>query len=354
MEKNNRISVLFLGILTVLAVGFVLKAAQSVILPLVIAWLLSYILGPVVSFMTQRRIPTALAVFLVLVLLVGVVYVAAQFLHARIAAFAGEYPKYQQRFTEIFGDINARWNLPQETLATIEWGDKIGGYVRTLAGSLVSFMSSLVMVMIFLIFLLLGKPFFKYKIRKAFTDPEVSEKITGILNSIAAQFGGYLAIQVVISLLTGFLVWLSLTILKVDFPVTWGALAFFLNFIPTIGSIMASIPPILLALVQFYPSFWPAVVTLIVLLSIQMLVGNVLAPKVMGDRLNLSPVVVLLSLVFWGWLWGITGALLSTPIASAIKIVCENIEPLKPVAVLMSSGKRYRAEFKEPLKEESA
>jgi predicted PurR-regulated permease PerM len=133
----------------------------------------------------------------------------------------------------------------------------------------------------------------------------------------------------------------------VDFAVTWGALAFFLNFIPTVGSIVASIPPVLLALVQFYPSLWPAIITLLAVTTIQMGMGNALAPKVMGDQLNLSPVVVLLSLLFWGWLWGIVGALISIPIAAAIKIVCENIKTLHPISVMMGSGKTYRREFQD-------
>jgi predicted PurR-regulated permease PerM len=138
-----------------------------------------------------------------------------------------------------------------------------------------------------------------------------------------------------------------LEFIGVDFAVTWGALAFFLNFIPTVGSILASIPPVLLALVQFYPSLWPAVITLLAVTTIQMGMGNALAPKVMGDQLNLSPVVVLLSLLFWGWLWGIVGALISIPIAAAIKIVCENIKTLHPISVMMGSGKTYRREFQD-------
>jgi predicted PurR-regulated permease PerM len=134
-------------------------------------------------------------------------------------------------------------------------------------------------------------------------------------------------------------------LIGVDFAVTWGAVAFFLNFIPTIGSIVASIPPILLALVQFYPNFWPGLITALVLVTIQLSMGNGIAPKVMGDQLNLSPVVILLSLLFWGWLWGIVGALLSVPIASAIKIVCDNIQTLHPISVMMGSGKSYRREF---------
>jgi predicted PurR-regulated permease PerM len=149
-----------------------------------------------------------------------------------------------------------------------------------------------------------------------------------------------------ISFVTGFLVWFALAMVGVDFAITWGALAFFLNFIPTVGSIAASIPPIVLALVPFYPSFWPGVITLLALLTIQLSIGNGIAPKVLGDQLNLSPVVILLSLMFWGWLWGIVGALLSVPITAAIKIVCENIEPLHPISVMMGSGKSYPREYK--------
>ena len=200
------------------------------------------------------------------------------------------------------------------------------------------------MVFIFLVFLLLGKPYFNYKVKKAFA-PLYATRIISILNSIAGEIGRYLSVQFLISLATGILVWLALMFLGVQFAITWGALAFLLNFIPTVGSIIASVPPVLLALVQFHPSYWQSIATLLVLLTIQMSIGNVLAPKVLGDQLNLSPVVVLLSLVFWGWLWGIAGAILSVPIASAVKIVCEHIEPLHPIAVMMGAGKSYRREF---------
>lgn len=345
MDKQNRIITLLLGVLTVVVVGAVLKAAQSVVLPLIIAWLLSYMLGPVVRVLSARRIPAGVSVFMVLMLLLGIVYVAALFFYARVSAFASAYGLYAARFNEIFQDIVSRYDLNTEMLATVEWTGKVGKLVGSTAGSLVSFMSSLVLVIIFLIFLLLGKPFSRFKIYKAFSEKGHADKITTIMDSITNQIGSYLVVQFLISFLTGFLVWLALLLLGVDFPVTWGAMAFFLNFIPNIGSIIASVPPILLAFVQYYPSYWHAIVVLSVLLTIQLVIGSILSPKIMGDRLNLSPVVVLLSLVFWGWLWGLTGALLSTPIASAIKIVCENVEPLRPLAVMMSSGQRYKNEF---------
>ena len=327
------------------AVGVVLKYAQSVILPLIIAWLLSYLIGPAVNFMTTRKIPTTLAVAIILIILLGIFYLSFTFLYSRVSAFAAAYPKYHTRFTELLALVTSKWNLKFDPLSGINWGQSISSGLVSLSGSIFAFVSQLVLVIIFLFFILLGKPYFRYKILKSFSAKN-ADQISRITSSITSQIRRYLSLQFLISFTTGILVWLALQIIGVDFPVTWGALAFFLNFIPTVGSIVASIPPILLALVQFYPSIWPGVVTFFTVVTIQLGMGNALSPKVMGDQLNLSPVVVLLSLLFWGWLWGVVGALISIPIAAAIKIICENIETLHPISVMMGSGKTYQREFK--------
>ncbi len=240
--------------------------------------------------------------------------------------------------------ISGQMNLSFDPLAGFNWGQSIGRFLVTLSGSIFAFVSKLVLVVIFLFFILLGKPYFKYKILKSFSDDKANQ-FSQITHSITGQIRRYLSLQFLISFVTGCLVWLTLMLIGVDFAVTWGALAFFLNFIPTVGSIAASFPPIILALVQYYPSLWPCVITLLSILTIQLGMGNGIAPKVLGDQLNLSPVVILLSLLFWGWLWGVVGALLSVPITAALKIVCENIESLQPISVMMGSGKSYRREF---------
>ena len=347
---RGKVTFIFLGVIVLIAVGFVLKSAQSVILPLVIAWLLSYLIGPAINFMTQRKIPTTLAVAIILIFLLGIFYLSFTFLYARFSAFVQAYPKYHERFTELIALISSKWELEFDPLAGINWGQSVGRFFASVSRSIIVFVSQLVLVIIFLFFILLGKPYFRYKILKSFST-ENADQIARITFSITGQIRRYLSLQFLISFTTGVLVWLALQIIGVDFAVTWGALAFFLNFIPTVGSIVASIPPILLALVQFYPSFWPAVVTLLSILTIQLGMGNALAPKIMGDQLNLSPVVVLLSLLFWGWLWGIVGALISIPIAAAIKIMCENIETLHPISVMMGSGKTFQREFKKEKKQ---
>jgi predicted PurR-regulated permease PerM len=341
---RTKITLAFLGILVLVAVGVVLKTAGPVLLPLIIAWLLSYLIGPAVNFMTQRKIPTTLAVFVILILMLGVFYLSGTFLYSRFSAFVAAYPVYHTRFTELIAMVSSQWNLEFDPFTGINWGQNIGRFLVSFSQSIFDFVSKLILVVIFLFFILLGKPFFRYKILKSFSAQN-ADQISNIAFSITAQIRRYLGLQCIISSVTGVLVWLALTIIGLDFAVTWGALAFFLNFIPTVGSIVASIPPILLALVQFYPSYWPGIITMFALLTIQLSMGNGIAPKVLGDQLNLSPVVILLSLLFFGWLWGVVGALLSVPIAAAIKIVCENIEPLHPVSVMMGSGKIYRREF---------
>lgn len=337
---NNRVLIPLLGIIALVAVGFVLKAAQAVILPLVIAWFLSYILAPLVNFLARHRVPTGPSVVVVLLLLLGFFYLAGLFVYSRTLAFADEYPKYADQFNQIAATFTERVTLPSWcSFNAIDWQQKVGEWLVSLPGSFVIFFKNLVLVLIFLVFMLLGKPYFQGKIERAFPDSQ-GGKVNRVTAAIAGQISRYLSIKLLLSAITGTLVWLALRLMGVDFPITWGVLAFLLNFIPTVGSIVATIPPVLLALVQFYPNLWMAVMVLAVLLVIQQTIGNFAEPKLMGENLNLSPVVILLSLVFWGWLWGITGALLSVPIAAALKIVCENIEMLKPVSVLMGSGKR--------------
>ncbi|NOZ23239.1 MAG: AI-2E family transporter [Planctomycetes bacterium] len=333
-----------LSVLALVALGVVLKSAQAVIRPLIIAWLLSYILGPAIESMSRWRIPAPIAVCVVLFLLLGACWLSGIFMYARISAFASEFPKYRERLTVIVGDLTNRFHLPPSAFADVDWATKAQDFVVSVSGSFVTFLSNLVTVVIFLVFFLLGRPYTKYKIKKALS-PQQADRVIHVLESASGQIGNYLSIQFLISLVTGVLVWLVLACIGVDFALTWGTLAFLLNFIPTVGSIVASIPPVLLAVIQFYPSYWPAVICCLCLLTIQMAMGNVISPKVMGDRLDLSPVVILLSLLFWGWLWGMVGALLSTPIACTIKIVCENVGPLRPISVMMTSGKAYQREY---------
>jgi predicted PurR-regulated permease PerM len=341
LMQNQRVLLPLIGVITLVMVGFVLKTAQAVILPLVIAWFLSYIFAPMVNFLARHRVPAGPAVGVVLAVLFGFFYLTGLFLYTRAMVFVNEYPKYADQFSQIAAALTERHTLPSWlSLDTIDWKHEIGRRLVAFSGSFITFAGNLVMVLVFLIFMLLGKPYCESKIQRAFPD-EQGKRIAGVTASIASQISRYLYVKLILSTVSSVLVWIVLVIGKSDFPLTWAVLAFLFSFIPSIGIVVASVPPILLALVQFYPNVWPAVWIAVALLVIHQIIGGLLEPKVMGDNLNLSPMVILLSLVFWGWLWGITGALLAVPIAAAVKIVCENIEMLKPVSVLMGADKHH-------------
>ena len=191
---RSKITFIFLGILVLIAIGMVLKYTQSVILPLIIAWLLSFLIGPAINFMTRRKIPTTLAAFLILIFLLGIFYLSGTFLYARFAAFVDAYPRYHTRFTELIAMITSQWNLDFDPLAGINWGQNLGRFLATLSRSVFAFASQLILVIIFLFFILLGKPFFRFKILKSFSSDD-ADQISRITFSITAQIRRYLRLH---------------------------------------------------------------------------------------------------------------------------------------------------------------
>ena len=260
--KRSNLMVGLLSVLVVFCVAAAFKAAHTVVIPLMIAWLLSYICGPVVNWLVHKRIPLGLSVFAVLMLVLVVCYFFGVFLGGRVRDVLAESPRYIQQLNTIYQDVTSGLDLPEDFLDDINWTQQVGPKVAAMSVSVAGFMGNffgkLMLVLIFLVFMLLGKPYFKYKVAAAFPVEQASQ-FTDMTASISKQIGQYLVVKVAISGTTGVLVWVALTLLKVEFALTWGALAFFLNFIPSIGSILASIPPILLAIVQYYPSVWTPV-----------------------------------------------------------------------------------------------
>ena len=336
----------------IILTGAVLYSAQSVFIPLVFAWILAQALSPLIRVFNRWKVPTALMITLILLLLMVILYGLGLFISASATSLAQQLPGYQSRLARTLADVVTRISEHVDGLSTQEINQQISqqlgrlsGQIMTaisrLAGTITGLISDLVMVIIMLAFILTGQKYSAGKIINAFSS-DTAERVAKVGQSISNNISSYLIIQTSISLVTGVLVGISCRLLGIPNAEIWGALAFFLNFIPTIGSIVAAIPPILLALLQFYPNVWPAIGAAIAILLINQILGNVLTPKLMGDTLDLSPVVILLSLLFWGWLWGISGAFLSVIILASLKIIAEQIEPLRPIAVFMSSGKKLQ------------
>ena len=334
---------LFLGILALIACFAVARTLQPVLMPLAFAWVLSAMLAPMVRKLTDWKVPHGLAVAFAIILTVFLFFRAGILVNELVSSFVAKYGDYSAKLTSLLKFFYAK--LPPravEVLTAFDWQTRAGKMVMSLSSLLISVSSKVVMILIVTAFILIEQRDFGKKLEAAFPN-HIADKISSVLGGITNQVSRYLLLQFVISLATGICVWLALWAIGVEFSLTWGVLAFVLNFIPTIGSIIASIPPVLVALVQWAPdSYWQPVVAALALLAIQMTIGNVISPRVMGDHLNLSPVAVLVFLLFWSWLWGPAGALLSVPITAAIKIVCDNIAPLSPIGVLLGSGRAVR------------
>ncbi len=326
-----------LMVIAVLATVWSLYVARSVFLPLVTAWLLSYTVLPLVRRLNRFNIPSGITVTLALTLLGLVALVCASLLVGYVSTFVTAFPEYSDKFFDIVRDLSARFSFSEHFWQGINWSASVRQMMVYLSGSLVGFSSAAVMTIFFLVFSLIGAPYVEVKVRRAFAGPQ-GDQILSVLSAISRQVSSYLSLMMIISALTGVCVWLALWLLGVNFAGAWGVLAFVLNFIPNIGSIVAFFPPVIVAIVQFFPDPVLPLLTALSLLVIEMVLGNVVTPKVMGDRLDLSPQVILFALLFWGWIWGVMGALLSVPIAVTIKIVCDNVPMLKPLGVMMGTG----------------
>lgn len=329
-----------LGFLSAIALCSVLHIASNVFIPMVIAWFILQVLRPVIKAGKTLRFTPWLNVILVFTVLSGVGVLAFNFITAQVFEFSHVYAAYSDKLAEWLTNLFEVLGVPSEAVKNFNWMGILRDNMRNISSFVIALSSKFVMTFVFLMFMMLEAPYLEEKVNAAFGKG--AGRVRKILSSISEQVSQYLGTLAIISLATGLCAWLVLTVLDVRLAAGWGVLTFLLNFIPTVGSIIATIPPVVMAIIQFSPGLFKPFLVLVSLTAIQVTIGNIITPKVVGDRLGVSPVVILLSLLLWGVIWGIPGALLSVPIVSIIKIVCENIPILRPIAILIGSGESVR------------
>ncbi len=343
--KNNNLIVVFLGILSIFIVGVILLELKAVLLPFTIALLLSVIFKPVVIALKKRRLPTAISLFMVLLVFFLIMFLLGWLIFSSTESFVDSMPRYEGKLTAIITGVQTKILIWAESLelpiAEFHWTDalefsSVTSIVGTGLGSFISFLSTTFLILLFMLFILAGSGDMAEKVRTAYPEA-FADRIGQVIATVDTRVRQYLVTKTLISLGTGTITFIILLILGVDFPLVWGFLAFILNYIPNIGSLIAVLFPFALSLLQF-ESLTVPVLVIVFLGGTQTLMGNVIEPRIMAFRLNLSPLLILVSLIFWGWLWGVLGMMLAVPITASLKIVIENIEPMKPVAMLMSGS----------------
>lgn len=344
--NSGRANFFLVAFIALVLAGAVLKLTAAVILPFIIAILLAFILDPLVRALQKLHIPRSVSIFIVILGIGGSLYLAGLILFSSGRTILSQYPRYEKRFLEIYSWIAGLLGLPYDAHQTFIdniWGqlgirNQIRSYTLSFTNNFLTFLKNMVMVLLFVVFLLLESAHLEEKMTLAFEN-RFSGKIKSIVEAIVTQVSRYLTIKFFVSLATGILVALGLALLKVDFWLIWGIISFILNFIPTIGSLAAGAGVTLFALLQFWPHGWPIFGAFLVMLLVNFIIGNVLEPQIQGDNLGLSPFVVLVSLLAWGWLWGFAGLVLAVPMTVIVKIACEHIPILEPVAILIGSYK---------------
>ncbi|MBR1536721.1 MAG: AI-2E family transporter [Treponema sp.] len=364
MQNNGRLvkGILYLLIfISVALAGTLLKTLESFLKPVVLSILLAAVFYPFIKKLNEKcKIPWGLGIIIVYAIFITIFFALGNILTSSLSSIIESYPKYESRFQTIYRNLQERFiankdsgllnffldfNAEQTLLENISEQLNIFPLIKNFAlnftGFLTSFSKSTFLVLLFSIFLLLEMKFTKEKILTAFSSDK-SEKIHAIMHQIARDTTHYVSIKFFLSLLTGLLVYVFCLLARIDFPLVWGFLAFVLNFIPTFGSIISCSIMIIFAIVQWYPTPLPVIFFSIAVILINLILGNVVDPKVQGENLGISPFVILVSLSLWGWLWGFLGLILAIPLMVIIKIICENISILRPIGILLGNGKSVK------------
>jgi predicted PurR-regulated permease PerM len=314
-----------------------MRATASIINPFLLAIFIASLCGPLLYGLQRLGIPKGLAVSaIVLGLFVASLFIMI-FMGKSLNSLSQQIPTYQQRLTTIASQV-VTWlnshglNVDMETLALNDYFNPrvIMSLVTYGLSILRVLVTNLFLILLIVLFILLETAGFPQKLEAAFPE---SQSTLGHFQTITANVNRYMGIKAFFSLATGAFIWIALMLIGVDFAGTWGLLAFLLNFIPAIGSFIAAIPAIIWALVQLGLS--SALLTLLAYLLVNIIIGNLLEPRFMGQRLGLSPLVVILSLIFWGWVLGPIGMLLSVPLTMIAKIALATDENTRWIAVLL-------------------
>jgi AI-2 transport protein TqsA len=326
--------VIMLGMLVIILAG--IKVAAEMIVPFILALFIAVILNPVIHRLEKIRVPRVLAIMLVVVLIVLFMALLLSYLGTSLNELARTLPQYRSSLVAPLQTLDPwlqRAGIEVSVDELVKYIDPNAAMtlVTALITQLSNAMTSVFLLLLTVVFMLIEVPQLPAKLQQLMSRPaEGMKAIQRGLDSVSH----YLVLKTAISLVTGLVVWLMLSLLDVRFAFIWGLLAFSLNYIPNIGSVLAAIPPV--AQVLVFSGFYNALIVVAGYLLINLIFGNIIEPRMMGRGLGLSTLVVFLSLIFWGWLLGPVGMLLSVPLTIVVKIALEQTESGKSIAVLLS------------------
>lgn len=332
--SNTRALTTLVGVVATILVGWVLTEAAHILQPLVIAILLCSILQPVVRAMERVRIPWWVTVVALVALLVTGLVQGSVILYDEVDSFL----KDQDGLAGLKINLEERAlaaKIPNTVIEAIK-GVDLRSQIIEVAGSVNAFIRGLFLVVIYMLFIFGEQAIFRRKI-VAVAESRF-DNASELLATMGQGIQRYLGVKMVTSLATGVLLYTLMQWLGLPYALLFGFITFLLNFIPTFGSIAAAIPPIAVALGSFDNTLTPAISIAVGYLVVNICIGSIIEPRLLGRELNLSPLVVLLSVVVWAGMWGVPGMFLSVPLTATAQIVLSKLETTRPLALLLSNG----------------
>jgi len=327
-------------LITLILIGLYL--GKDLLIPFVIALVIWYLLNSLNRLFSRIRINKKSLPSYLLLILSGLTltlfsYFIAKLVLVNFDDFVIEYPKYYTNFLALTSEFSSSFDLPislDELVKNANLPSLLSGAVDSSLG----FVGTFFLVVLYVIFLLIEQQIFDQKLKQIFKERAEYARFLGVGKKVDESIHTYVSIKTVLCLLAGILSYIVLLIIGVDFAVLWAFLIFMLNYIPIIGAFLGIIFPTLIAIVQFGGYVEPLLV-ICLLSGIQLIIGNFVEPKILGTRLNLSPLVVILALTFWGSIWGIAGMFLCVPITVIMMIIFSQFDSTRNIAILLSGGK---------------
>lgn len=315
--------------------------AKSLLIPLVLAITIWYIINTLAE--TLRKLPVlkgrnGLSQVMATIVIVAFLFIAIQIIVGAIESMVADMPKYQDKFIESAGKVMILLRLDNfPSVTSIMEKINVSEYAASISGGISSLLGNVLLILIYLVFLLIESRWLPVKFKLMFAKEKQLHHAERTMERIHRSIRTYIGIKTFTSVLTGVVSWVLMAAVGLDYAVFWAFLIFLLNFIPAIGAMVATLFPALFSLVQF-DTYTQFLIVFFGIGTLQVLIGSVLEPRMMGNTLNISPLVVILSLAVWGTIWGVTGMLLSAPITVAAIIILAEIPRTRPIAVLLSAN----------------
>ncbi|HLW31166.1 MAG TPA: AI-2E family transporter [Aequorivita sp.] len=327
--------------ISIVIVVAALVYGKAFLIPLIFAFIFWILIRRMKETLNRIRVidkyvPNWVKNIFLTVVIFSLIYVIGSIISSNITRMIGRYDIYQTNFTSLVYKINDTFGIELDVfLKNTDVRMLLSNLIHPVVTVLTSMVGNVFLVLIYMLFLFLEETNFNSKLRLVFTTEENHHRISEILRELEYSISDYLGVKTFVSFITGALSAIALLIIGVDAPVFWGLIIFLLNYVPTVGSLIATLFPVAFCLLQF-PNLTPAVLTLIIVGSIQVVIGNVLEPKLVGNSMNLSALVTILALSLWGIIWGVTGMILSVPITVIMVIIFSKFEQTKGIAIMLS------------------